>query len=79
MDNDRALDAIDDTDLIHIAGTVGSDEHGETLIELFRSYRLLKAWIIVSSATPCLRALGAIRGVTTATSYLAVDRLQDNL
>jgi hypothetical protein len=34
VDDDRTLLGTDDTDLVEVAGVVGSDEHGHALVEV---------------------------------------------
>jgi len=42
MDHDRALVGADDADLVKIAGTIGSDEHRHSLVEVLDEYRVIE-------------------------------------
>jgi hypothetical protein len=42
MDHDRALVGAHDADLVKIAGTIGSDEHRHSLVEVLDEYRVVE-------------------------------------
>lgn len=42
MDHYRALVGADNSDLMKVAGTIGSDEHGHSLIEVFNENRAIE-------------------------------------
>ena len=42
MDNDRALVGADDSDLVEVAGAVGSDERRQSFVEVFDEYRVVE-------------------------------------
>ena len=42
MDHDRAFVGADDSDLVEVAGTIGSDEHRHSLVEVLDEYRIVE-------------------------------------
>lgn len=42
MDNDRTLVGADNSELVEVAGTIGSDEHRHSLVEVLDEYRVVE-------------------------------------
>jgi hypothetical protein len=69
VDNDRTVVGADNSDLVEVAGTIASDEHRHSLVEVLDEYGVVEGMRMVSSLTPCFLALCTILGCVT--SYLA--------
>jgi hypothetical protein len=74
MDDDGALFGVEDADLVKIAGVVGSDQHGETVVEILSPDRVVERVKVTASSTPWRWALGATTGTSTTQRYRPADR-----
>ena len=78
MNDDRAVDAVDHTDLEQVRGLVRADEHGDTVVKFFDEDRVVEGMenVVVTDAVS-VSARGDQRSIHWLQVSLEVGREQD--